>query len=228
MKKQYSFIKKMPELADIRDRCPGFQVAENIGQLAKLACGSAERDYFDLKSSHTIRKAIFLDRDGTIIEDNGYLSDPSQVVFFDDTIDTLKLLQKEFLLFIVTNQQGIGEGILTTEDVNCVNRYVVDSLKNAGVNIKAAYVCPHTKADNCVCRKPNPYFLYKASKYYHIDLERSFVLGDHPSDIQLAINANANGIFVLTGHGKYHRSQLDINTVVVSGIGEAVKNIIHT
>ena len=179
----------------------------------------------DLKETCTMRKAVFLDRDGTIIEDNGYLANPSQVVFFEDTFDALRQLQTEYMLFIITNQQGIKEGVLTAEEVDCVNQYVVDSLKNADINITAVYVCPHTKADNCMCRKPNPYFLHKAKKDYHLNLEHSFVLGDHPSDIQLAINAKANGIYVLTGHGKEHLSDLNNNGVVVSGIDEAVNRI---
>lgn len=173
-----------------------------------------------------MQRAVFLDRDGTIIEDNGYLSNPSQVVFFNDTFDALRRLQKNFMLFIITNQQGIGENILTVEEVGCVNQHVVDSLNNAGINIIDVYVCPHTKAANCVCRKPNPYFLYKASKDYSIELKSSFVFGDHPSDIQLAIKANAKGIYLLTGHGRKHLADLKNNDVVVSGIDEAVSRIV--
>ena len=87
-----------------------------------------------------MKKAVFLDRDGTIIEDNGYLSKPSQVMFFNDAFDALRRLQKDYMLFIVTNQQGISEGILTAAEVNCVNQYVVDSLKNSGINIMNVYI----------------------------------------------------------------------------------------
>ena len=179
-----------------------------------------------LKETYNLKKAVFLDRDGTIIEDNGYLSKPSQVMFFNDSFDALRRLQKDYMLFIVTNQQGISEGILTKEEVNCVNQYVVDSLKNAGINITNVYVCPHTKADNCVCRKPNPYFLHKASKDYNIELENSFVIGDHPSDIQLAIKTKAKGIYLLSGHGKKHLSELNSNEIVVSNINDAVSRIL--
>ena len=169
---------------------------------------------------------MFLDRDGTIIEDHGYLSKHSQVIFFDDTFEALKRLQKEFLLFIVTNQQGISQGILTKEEVDFVNQYVVDSLKNAGIKILEVYVCPHTKTDNCACRKPHPFFLNKASKDFNIDLESSFVIGDHPSDVQLATKANAKGIYLLTGHGKNHLSDLNENEIVVSKISDAVNLIL--
>ena len=173
-----------------------------------------------------LKKAVFLDRDGTIIEDGGYLSNPSQVTFFNDTFDALKRLQKDYMLFMVTNQQGISEGILTAEEVDRVNQYVVDSLNDAGINIMHVYVCPHTKADNCECRKPKPYFLHKASKDYSIELKNSFVIGDHPSDIQFANNANAKGIYLLTGHGERHLSELNNNEIVASNISNAVNRIL--
>ena len=173
-----------------------------------------------------LKKAVFLDRDGTIIEDNGYLSKASQVKFFDDAFEALSRLQKDYMLFIVTNQQGIAEGILTTEEVDCVNQYVVDSLNDAGINIMDVYVCSHIKTDNCKCRKPKPYFLHKASENYNVNLEKSFVIGDHPSDIQFANNADAKGIYVLTGHGEKHFSELNSNETVVSNISAAVDKIL--
>ena len=175
-----------------------------------------------------MKKAVFLDRDGTIIEDNGYLSEPSQVSFFDDSFEALKRLQKDYLLFIVTNQQGISERLITRKEVECVNQYVVDSLKRAGINILEVYVCPHTKADKCECRKPNPYFLHKASKEYGIELENSFVIGDHPSDIQLADKANAQGIYLLSGHGSKHLSELTGDEIVVPKISDASSRILRT
>ena len=168
---------------------------------------------------------MFLDRDGTIIEDHGYLSKPSQVIFFDDAFDALKRLQKDFLLFIVTNQQGISQGILTKSEVDSVNQFVVDELNNAGIKILEVYACPHTKTDNCKCRKPNAFFLNKASHDFDIDLKSSFVIGDHPSDVQFAINANAKGIYLLTGHGKNHLSELNGDEIVVPKISDAVSKI---
>jgi len=168
-----------------------------------------------------LQKAVFLDRDGTIIEDNGYLSHPSQVVFFDDTFEALRRLQKDFMLFIITNQQGIGNGVLTPQEVEGVNLYIVDLLKKSGIHITDVYVCPHTKDDRCICRKPKPYFLHKAEREHGINLKHSFVVGDHPSDIELALNVGARGIFVLTGHGRKHVWEIDDNAVVVPAIGEA-------
>ena len=182
---------------------------------------------FHEKKSDMTRKAVFLDRDGTIIEDRGHLSSPSQAVFFDDTSSALRRLSDEYLLFIITNQQGIDEGILSPEDVSLVNSHIVDSLRKENIFITDVYVCPHGKNAGCQCRKPSPFFLRKAGNDYNIDLSRSFVIGDHPGDVECAVNASAQGIYVLTGHGRKHRPELASNTVVVEGIAEAVDYIIN-
>ena len=175
-----------------------------------------------------VHKAVFLDRDGTLIEDCGHLCDPSEVVFFPDTIDALRCLQEHFLLFIVTNQPGIAEGIASKSDVEQVNAYVVQRLADADVGITNVYVCPHKRSDGCQCIKPNPYFLRKAAHDYNVNLLRSFVVGDHPCDIELAINVAACGVFVLTGHGRKHRDELKSGVPIVSGIAEATHWILRS
>ena len=170
--------------------------------------------------------AIFLDRDGTIIEDNGHLSDLSKIVFFEETVEALLRLSKYFLFFIVTNQPGVAKGLISHEDVNYVNSEIVKRFTKAGIEITDIYVCPHDRSNNCDCIKPNSYFLEKAAKDYHIDLQRSFMVGDHPCDIQLAKNVGARGIYVLTGHGTKHVAELPKGTEIVSGIMEATEKII--
>lgn len=173
------------------------------------------------------RKAgVFLDRDGTIIEDRGHLQYMSDVVFFPETFEALQKLGEYFLLFIVTNQVGIAEGIITPGDVDRVNRCIVSALAERGIIITDVYVCPHRRADKCPCIKPKPYFLRKAAKRYGIDLGASFVVGDHPHDIQLAQNAGARGIYVLSGHGHKHLAEISDGTEVVTGIKQAVEKII--
>ena len=168
-----------------------------------------------------LRPAVFLDRDGTLIEDRGDLRCPSNVAFFPETVDALRMLQRRFSLFIVTNQSGVSKGVLTLQDVERVNKRIVSHLTRAGVRIIATYVCPHQRSDGCACIKPNPYFLLKAARQYGVDLQRSFVIGDHPSDMQLACNTGASGIYVLTGHGGKHHDELRHGDIVVSGILEA-------
>ena len=170
--------------------------------------------------------AIFLDRDGTIIEDKGHLSKMSEVVFFQKSFEALLRLRKNYLLFIVTNQPGVARGLISREDVNDVNFGIVKRLNQAGVEIADIYVCPHDRLDNCACIKPNPYFLRKAARYYHIDLQRSFVIGDHPHDIELAENAGAQGIYLLTGHGRRHLAELPEGAEIAAGIMEAAQKII--
>jgi D-glycero-D-manno-heptose 1,7-bisphosphate phosphatase len=174
----------------------------------------------------TLCPAVFLDRDGTIIEDRGHLRDPSQVVFFQDTFDALRRLQEHFLLFVVTNQSGVAEGVLTRSDVDQVNAHIVTRLVEEGVRIENVYVCPHRPIDGCSCIKPQPYFLKEAAVRHQIDMRESFVIGDHPHDVLLARNAGAFGIYVLTGHGARHFGELPKRTLVVTGIWEAATHIL--
>jgi len=165
--------------------------------------------------------AVFLDRDGTLIEDRGHLRDPSEVIFFPDTVRALRLLQQRFLLFIVTHQPGIAQAILRHEEVENVNRAVVERLAQADIRIEEVYCCPHARLENCVCIKPNPHHLHLAARKFSVDLGRSFVIGDHPHDVDLARNAGAAGLYVLTGHGEKHRAELSPDAIVTAGIWDA-------
>ena len=171
------------------------------------------------------KAAVFLDRDGTIIEDRGHLRDSSDVVFFPEALAALQTLQDHFLLFIVTNQVGIAKGIITLTDVNKINRTVVATLAERGVVITDVYVCPHGRSENCPCMKPKPYLVRKAAEHYGIDLRASFTVGDHPHDVQLARNAGARGIYVLTGHGRKHIDELSEDVEIASGMAEAAEMI---
>lgn len=171
--------------------------------------------------------AVFLDRDGTIIEDRGHLRSPSEVVFFPGTVRALRLLQKSLKLFIVTHQPGIAEGTVQTAEVARVNDHVVGRLARDGIRIERVYCCPHRRSDNCGCIKPNVYHLCMAAREFGIDLGKSFVIGDHPHDVELARNAGATGIYVLTGHGTRHRAELAPEAVVTADIGQATSRILE-
>jgi histidinol-phosphate phosphatase family protein len=170
-------------------------------------------------------KAVFLDRDGTVIDDRGHLKSPDQVIFYPFTFEALKLLQKDFLLFIVTNQSGIAKGLIGKEDVEKVNQHVLDVLGDNGIKITEVYYCPHNREDECECIKPKPYFLEKASEKYGIELAESFVIGDHPHDVEFGMNAGATGIFVLTGHGSAHLHEVQDDWPVAANLMEAAKII---
>ncbi|MDD5067260.1 MAG: HAD family hydrolase [bacterium] len=148
-----------------------------------------------------MKKAIFLDRDGTLIKDRGALKNIGQVEFYKNIFDGLRRFQKEYLLFIITNQPYIAKGMLKTSEVRKVHSYILKKLREKRIIIKAVYFCPHKKEDNCDCRKPKPYFLNKAAEKYNIDLKASYVIGDHLSDMELALNAGSKGVYMLCGHG---------------------------
>lgn len=177
--------------------------------------------------NNNMRRAVFLDRDGTIIEDHGYLSDPGQVVFFKDTVEALKRLQKQYDLFIVTNQSGVAKGLITGRDVERVNAHILSHLAASGVRVVETYVCPHARDNDCRCMKPKPYFLRKAETDYGIDLLNSYVIGDHPHDVEFAENGGAKGIYVLTGHGAKHQPELTEGAAVADGIREAAEIILN-
>lgn len=168
-----------------------------------------------------MKKAIFLDRDGVIIEDKGYIDDIKDIEFFSFTIEALNRLKEHYELFIVTNQIGIGLGVITEEGVKKVNEYILDELRKYDINIKQVYCCPHKREDKCLCRKPNPHFIKEAEKNLDIDIKNSFVIGDHPSDVQFAVNSGAKGLYVLTGHGNKHLSELKNRDLVFESLKEA-------
>ena len=173
-----------------------------------------------------MQPAIFLDRDGTLIEDRGDLRDPEQVVFYPNTLESLQLLAPHFVFFIVTNQSGVGKGSLALHEAEKVNDFVRDWLQKEGIEIKDIYTCPHTTEEECSCKKPKPYFLYQAREEHNIDLKRSFVIGDHPHDVDFAKNAGSSGIYILTGHGRKHRAELSEDCIVCSDILSAAQKIL--
>lgn len=166
--------------------------------------------------------AVFLDRDGTLIEDRGALRSPDQVVWLPEAVPALQRLVGHYELFLVTHQPGIARGEILSEEADRLHRWLVDELATHGVPIRAVYMCPHRREEGCACIKPNPTFLHEAARQFELDLPRSFVVGDHPHDVALAERASATGLYVRTGHGEKHRSELPPETVIVPSLAEAV------
>lgn len=150
-----------------------------------------------------MNRAVFLDRDGTIIEDKDYLGDPGQVAIFPGVAEALKRLQDAgFKLFIVTNQSGIGRGYYTVEDMQRVNTQLLDELGHLGVRIERIYFAPEAPEQPSRGRKPSPQFLFDARDEFGVDLSQSYVIGDKLSDLECGANAGVkNSILVRTGHG---------------------------
>lgn len=148
------------------------------------------------------RPALFIDRDGTLIDHVEYLHEPEKVKIIPGALSALKEAQsKGYRLVIVTNQPGIGLGYYTKEDLFSVNRAILHECSNAGVQIDKIYYCPHSKADKCSCRKPGIELITRAAHDLNIDLQKSFVIGDMTSDIQLAKAVGCKGVLVKTGRG---------------------------
>ncbi|AFN73296.1 Histidinol phosphatase-like protein [Melioribacter roseus P3M-2] len=149
-----------------------------------------------------MRPALFLDRDGTINHDPGYIRDPEIVRLIDGVAENLKDLKRkfDFKLIIISNQAGVAKGLMTIEDVEAVNKRVKDLLEENGVAIDDIYYCPYhpdfDPPEKSKCRKPSPFMILQAAKDHDIDLSKSFMIGDRASDIEAGINANIKTILI--------------------------------
>ncbi len=174
-----------------------------------------------------MNKAIFLDRDGTLNNDKGYTYKLEDYRLLPRVIEALNLLKKDFIFFIVTNQSGIARRYYTLKDAERFNDRIVKELKYNDIKIKNIYICPHAPDENCDCRKPGQRFIKEAIKDYDIDIQNSYVIGDHESDILFAKNAGAKSVLVLTGHGKKHLPNMKTEPdYVAENIFQAAKWII--
>ncbi|MFX1390170.1 MAG: D-glycero-alpha-D-manno-heptose-1,7-bisphosphate 7-phosphatase [Promethearchaeota archaeon] len=154
-------------------------------------------------------KVIILDRDGTLIEDKNYSYKIDDFKLLPGVIEGLKLLSNDFLFLIVTNQSGIGRGYYTVQDFHNYNSHLIKILKKENINILKTYYCPHLKEENCECRKPKTKFITDIIIEFNIDIKRSWMIGDHPSDIEFGERGGCNTIFLTTGHGNKHLDELE-------------------
>jgi D-glycero-D-manno-heptose 1,7-bisphosphate phosphatase len=156
------------------------------------------------------RPAVFLDRDGTLIDEAGYLDRLERLVFYPYSVDAVRLLNRAgFAVVIVTNQAGVARGIFPETFVAAGHRYVMDRLERGGARVDGCYYCPHhpggtvpeyTRA--CDCRKPRPGLLKQAAADLNIDLTRSFAVGDRWHDLEAGEAVGARGVLVRTGYGR--------------------------
>ncbi len=188
--------------------------------------------------SSSARRAVFLDRDGTMIEEAGYLSSLDQVKWFPGTKDAVRLLNRAgFLVFVVTNQGGIGLGLFDDEFVKMVHARLDAEVAASGARIDGWYYCPHhpnavTSAlkGPCACRKPGRAMIDAACREHHIDLAQSWVIGDRDVDVQMAAAVGARAVLVTTGHGARDLAQqgsaLLEGTLVARDLSEAVAEVL--
>lgn len=145
---------------------------------------------------------ILLDRDGTIIKDKHYLSDPDDIELLPGVV--LGLLRLKALgcrLAVVSNQSGVGRGYFSTEDVERCNARLAELLAAEGVRLDAVYFCPHDPDAACECRKPAPGMGWQACEEFGLPPNRTFVIGDKPCDVDLGARLGARSVLVSTGYG---------------------------
>jgi len=150
-----------------------------------------------------MKQAVFLDRDGTIIEDRNYLRRPEEVVVFPGAGPALRrLIDHGFQLFIVSNQSGVGRGYFTMADVERVNAHLLERLAQDGVRFEKVYLAPEAPDQPSRGRKPSPQFLFDARDEFNLDLARSYMVGDKLIDLECGWNAGVrHSLLVRTGYG---------------------------
>ncbi len=150
-----------------------------------------------------MRPAIFLDRDGVIIENcENYVRSWDDVCFIEPAIRALRQIAPlDVAVIVVTNQAIVGKGQMALEEATRINERVVSEVRRRGGRIDYAYLCPHTEKDNCDCRKPKPGMLLRAAREHDIDLAHSFMVGDAISDMRAAQAAGVHCALVRTGRG---------------------------
>jgi D-glycero-D-manno-heptose 1,7-bisphosphate phosphatase len=155
----------------------------------------------DMPETSALRRAVFLDRDGTIIVDEGYLADAAKVRVLPGAIAALRgLRDRGMMLIVISNQSGIARGLITREQHELVDARMQELLAAEGVPLDAAYYCPHGPEDDCACRKPRPGMIEQAIREHAIDPARSIMIGDKLSDV--AAGQAAGCITGLLGSGK--------------------------
>jgi formyltetrahydrofolate-dependent phosphoribosylglycinamide formyltransferase len=177
------------------------------------------------------RHAVFLDRDGTIIEDVAYLRDSEQLRLLPGAADAIKRLNASgFLAIVVTNQSGIARGLLSRNDYLVAERRVDELLAQEGARLDAHYFCPHLPelTGPCECRKPGPLLYRQAAEQFHIDLTRSWWVGDRLRDVLPADALGGRGILVLSGAGQAEAADRKASKFAQArDLAEAVDLILH-
>jgi D-glycero-D-manno-heptose 1,7-bisphosphate phosphatase len=159
--------------------------------------------------SGELRRAVFFDRDGTLMEDVHYCKDPAAVHVFAGVPDALRRLKAAgFAVIVITNQAGIGRGLITAEQYRAV---AAEFARQAGAeSIDATYFCPDAPGAPSRCRKPEPGMVLDAAAEHRLDLARSYFVGDKPADVECGRRAGTRTIQVLTGYGADEPASADV------------------
>jgi D-glycero-D-manno-heptose 1,7-bisphosphate phosphatase len=180
------------------------------------------------------KRAVFLDRDGTINEEKEYLHRSEDFSFIPGAPAAIRLLKEAgFLVIVVTNQSGIGRGYFDEEAVHRLHRYMDEELDHYGAAVDGYYLCPHHPRHGigdyrkeCCCRKPLPGMLLEAARDFDIDLAASYIIGDKLADIEAGLAAGCRPLLVSTGYGKEQSVLLPAGIPLFGDILAAVRSII--
>lgn len=175
------------------------------------------------------RPAVFIDRDGTLTEEVGYVNHPQRLRLLPRSAEAVRRLNSAGVpAVIVTNQAGVARGYFSEDVLRAVHDEMLAQLKQAGAHLDAVYVCPHHPTEGeppfrlaCDCRKPRPGLLQRAATELGLDLGTSVVIGDRPTDLVVARRVGAQGVLVLTGYGlgewEYRRATFPVTPDHVAG-----------
>lgn len=174
-----------------------------------------------------MKPAIFLDRDGTINEDRGYLGDPNQVVILAGVAEALTLLKEQgWPLVVISNQSGIGRGYYRREDLNAVQEKIEAALKTHGIIFNGTYFCPHDPKEKCGCRKPQPGLILQAAAEMDLDLKRSWMIGDKISDIEAGERAGCYPILINMNQNPNSHQEIPAGVVFLPDLLSAARYIV--
>jgi len=176
------------------------------------------------------RPAVFLDRDGTVLEERDYLADPAEVSLVPGAAAAIRRLRRAGLpVVLVTNQSGIARGLYREEDYHAVQARLEELLESLGAPVDATYYCPHHPdfTGPCDCRKPGPGMYRAAAEDLGIRLEESWYVGDKASDVEPAVRFGGTGILVRTGYGRASEGERPEGTLVADDLAAAVEVVLH-
>ena len=181
-----------------------------------------------------LKRAVFVDRDGTINVERDYLYRVEDFEFIPGAPEALGLLNRAgFLVVVVTNQSGVARGYYTEEDVEVLHRHIDAELAKTGSRVDAWYYCPHHPSGRgsyslpCRCRKPLPGMLLEAARRHGIDLAASVMIGDKMADVEAGLAAGCGTILVRTGYGAADEARVPPETVVCDDLLAAVRSLLH-
>jgi len=180
-------------------------------------------------SAASVRHAI-LDRDGVLNREqaSGWLSAPEQWEWEEGSLEALQRLSRRGIqISVVSNQSGIGRGVVTRRDVDELHRWLMAKLAAEGVELAGIYICPHAPGDGCDCRKPLPGLVRQAIERSGIAAASTLLIGDDKRDLEAGLAAGVRVALVLTGKGTRVRDQIEPDTLVFRNLFEAVDSIVE-